>query len=108
MYNLDVCQIHDLGAVPNSIQGPWPNSQYPGWPSQTLPCSCFSKDANSTIGGQTLYFRDQADADITTVLSAAINTTQVVGSEDTCYVTNRGNNYCYMHPGYCLPQWPPP
>ena len=96
MYNLPVCILRDLGAVPNSIQGPWPEKQYPGWPSQTQPCSCMSDEASIEINGTTYYFRDFATNDTTTEFNTLIK--QAGGDGTTCYVVPKGEVDCNDSP----------
>ena len=96
MFNLAVCRLYDLGAVPNSIAGPWPRDTYPGWPAQLQPCSCMSNDANITIDGTTYYFRDFAGEGITTELDLLI---KHYGTD--CYVTAKGTPDCYNFPELC-------
>lgn len=92
MYNLPVCVLRDLGAVPHSIQGPWPESQIPGWPSQTQPCSCVSDEANIKINGTTYYFRDFATNATVTEFDKLIK--DAYGSDTTCYVAPKGQPDC--------------
>ena len=92
MYNLPVCILSDLGAVPNSIQGPWPNEQFPGWPSQTQPCSCVSDEANIEINGTTYYFRDFATNATITEFNTLIK--KADSGATTCYVIEKGYPDC--------------
>lgn len=98
MYNLPVCRLYDLGVVPNSVHGPWPtDDQNPGWPAQSLPCSCMSNDANFTnSNGMTTYFRDFAGDGITTQLNSSIEhaANYAGGTEFTCYVTGKNQYDC--------------
>lgn len=105
MYNLPVCRLQVLGAVPNSIAGPWPKKQYPSWPSQRQPCPCMSSDANITIGGTTSYFRDFAGDGITTQLNSLIKA-DGAGSID-CYVAAKNTIDCVDFPELCTYPNPP-
>ena len=104
MYNLPVCQLYDLGAVPNSIAGPWPDGQKPTWPSQQQPCSCMSNDANITIGGVTSYFRDFAGDGVTKQLNSLIDKYPHINSNtgSTCYVAGKGQDDCTDFPELCF------
>ena len=96
MYNLPVCRLTDLGAVPNSIGGPWPFDQGPGWPAQASPCPCMSDAANITINGTTSYFRDYAGSGITDHLDKQITKYhRYAGSTtDTCYLSGPNQVDC--------------
>ena len=99
MYNLPVCRLYDLGVVPNSIAGPWPKWQFPGWPSQLQPCPCMSNDANVTIGGTTSYFRDFAGDAVTKQLNTLIKQDGSQGTD--CYVAAKGTIDCIDFPELC-------
>ena len=104
MYNLNVCRLTDLGAVPNSLNGPWPDGQDPGWPSQAQPCSCMSDAASITINGNTSYFRDFAGSTVTTQLNNLIaeNKNYAGSTTDTCYLSKKGAPDCVDIPGICF------
>lgn len=100
MYNLNVCRLYDLAAVPNSIHGPWPEGQDPGWPSQAQPCPCLSNDTIITIGNTTSFFRDFAGVNLTADLNYAIeNSLENFGG--SCYVVAKGSPDCYDYPQEC-------
>lgn len=111
MYNLPVCRLYDLAAVPNSIQGPWPKGQTPSWPSQTQPCTCMSDNANITINGITTYFRDFAGQGVTTQLNTLIKGSTRFGdtaiADSTCYVAGKGDDDCTDFPSLCYVPFPP-
>lgn len=97
MYNLPVCILHDLGAVPNSLNGPWTKPQFPGYPSQQQPCPCMSDDAQIVIKGTTYYFRDFATNATVTEFNTLI---QKDGNDGTtCYVSPKGIPDCNDSPG---------
>ena len=108
MYNLPVCRLYDLGGVPNSENGPWPDGVNPGWPSQAQPCSCMSDAASITINGNTSYFRDYAGDPITKQLNGQISRwSAYAGSEkESCYVSPKGTPDCSI-PGSCVEVSPP-
>ena len=103
MYNLNVCQLTDLGAVPNSVQGPWPKNQLPGWPSQKQPCTCMSDAASITIDGTTSYFRDFAGDTVTDQLNSQISKSSKFAGKTTgtCYVSYQGEPDCDDYPLLC-------
>ncbi|KAF6223201.1 hypothetical protein HO133_000043 [Letharia lupina] len=106
MYNLPVCRLYDLGVVPNSVAGPFPDGQLPGWPSQTQPCTCMSEDANVTINGKTTYFRDFAGDPTTTEFNKLIKEDGNLNS--TCYVTAKNTLDCFKFPQLCHQAGPGP
>ena len=97
MYNLPVCILRDLGAVPNSIQGPWPDHEFPAWPSQTQPCPCMSDEASIEINGTTYYFRDFATNATVTEFNTLIEKAGNGGT--TCYMYQKGIPDCNDYPG---------
>ena len=97
MYNLDVCRIYDLTAVPFAVYGPWtPTNVVPGWPAQRQPCPCMSDEANVTIGGVTTYFRDVAGSGVTDNLKSLIKNSGNV--DNTCPVVTKGGLDCTDFP----------